>query len=344
MVATSESHHRARTTQSHGRRHRRQPRAHPARARPSRGRRRRPGRAAGARAHRISARRSRAASLGRRRVPRGNRLPGARKPRRPCSRRDDPLARRRARVQRGNRHRQRRDDAAVQIGSSQLRRVRREARLHGRTAACAGQFPRCSNRRAGMRRHLDTRHHRAPGERRRRVLHRAERLSVRDRKVSDAHRARPRAHARNQPRAHLRQPDRRPGRARVRRPIVRPQSLRRHRLLNARLGRNRRADALDAHGRRMDVRGRLRRRAERRACRHLQRAHHRPARLRREERLSRNRPRPVRRRRLGAQRRGWRRCAWARARAGRAAAVAVHRRRSAWRKRSSSRTASASGS
>ena len=207
----SAAHHRARTTQSHGRRHRRQPCAHQARARSCRGRRGRPGRAAGARTHRISARGSRPASLGRRRVPRSNRLPDPRKPRRPCSRCDDPLARRRARVQRGDRDRQRRDDAAVQIGSSQLRCVRREARLHGRSAACAGQLPRCADRRAGMRRHLDACHHRAPGERRGRALHRAERLSVRDREVSDPHRARARAHARDQPRAHLRQPGRRPG-------------------------------------------------------------------------------------------------------------------------------------
>ena len=79
------------------------------------------------------------------------------------------------------------------------------------------------DRRAGLRRHLDARHHRAPGARRGRALHRAERLSVRDRQVSDAHRAGPRAHARDQPRARLRQPGRRPGRARVRRPVVRSQ-------------------------------------------------------------------------------------------------------------------------
>ena len=68
-----------------------------------------------------------------------------------------------------------------------------------------------------------------------------------------------------------------------------------------------------------------RRSARRAACRHLQRAHHRPARLRRQERLSGNRARPFRRRRLGAERRCRRRCARARARARRAAALAVHR-------------------
>ena len=67
-------------------------------------------------------------------------------------------------------------------------------------------------------------------------------------KVSDAHRARARARARNESRAHLRQPGRRTGRARVRRPIVRRQSLGRAGVLDGGLGRSDRADAMDARG------------------------------------------------------------------------------------------------
>ena len=70
---------------------------------------------------------------------------------------------------------------------------------------------------------------------------------------------------------------------------------------------------------------RPRRDAGRASRRHLQRLDDRLARLRREERISRNRARALWRRRLGAERRRRRRRARARARAGRPAAVAVHR-------------------
>ncbi len=123
-----------------------------------------------------------------------------------------------------------------------------EKRVFSRGAAAgASQFSRHPHRRARVRRHLDTGGHDTSGARRRGVLHRAERLAVRDRKISYAHRAGTRAHARDESRADLRQPDRRAGRAGVRRPIVRPQSLGRPCVLAGGLGRSDRADAMDAH-------------------------------------------------------------------------------------------------
>ena len=98
------------------------------------------------------------------------------------------------------------------------------------------------------------------------------------------------------------------------------------RVLDGRLGRSDRADAMDARRRRVDVRARPRRGSGRAARRYLQRLDDRLARLRRQERLSRNRARAVRRRRLGPERGRRCRCARARASAGRPAAVAVYRR------------------
>ena len=189
---------------------------------------------------------------------------------------------------------------ALQGRSAELRRVRREARLCAGANAGAGQFPRRAHR------HSDLRGHLGPGARgmhrrdRRRNPAGAEWLAL------PARRGRPTAVGRGRARegyrtaADLSQPDRRTGRTCVRGRVVRSQRRRLARRPASGLRRGDRDHALDAQVRRLALRTGRDRAARSAGQVGLHRLHAGPARLCRQERLSRRGARIVGRHRFRA--------------------------------------------
>ena len=104
---------------------------------------------------------------------------------------------------------------------AELRRVRREARVRAGTDAGAGQLPRRAPRHPDLRGHLGQRGGRDAGGDRRRTAGRAERLALLARQGRRAAQRRRGAGDRKRPADRLRQPGRRPGRAHLRRRVVR---------------------------------------------------------------------------------------------------------------------------
>ncbi len=151
------------------------------------------------------------------------------------------LQRRRAARRRTHRGR------ALQGRSAELRRVRREARVRAGPAAGAGRLPRRAHRRADLRGHLDRRTScECLAETGAEILHRAERLALLARQARRAPQRRGRARHRDRPAAGLCQPGRRPGRAGVRRRLVRAQRRPLARVPAAGLRGDRRAHAMAA--------------------------------------------------------------------------------------------------
>ena len=159
---------------------------------------------------------------------------------------------------------------------------------------------------------------------RRRIAAGSQRVAVRGRQARSAPGAGPGTSERDRTSARVRQSGRRPGRARLRRRILRDQRRRPARAAVAALAR----DRLLTRWNRAERRASMRRRGgvDRASAteRDLQRHDARPARLRREESLSRCRARDVRRNRFGIDRSRRRRCPRSRARARRAAPVQIH--------------------
>ena len=113
---------------------------------------------------------------------------------------------------------------ALQGRPAELRRLRRE-RASSRPVRCPARW--CSAayppRPADLRGHLERGGGRVPGRDRRRDPALAERLALSARRHRRAHERRGGARRRNRPAAGLSQPGRRPGRARLRRRLLRPQ-------------------------------------------------------------------------------------------------------------------------
>ena len=143
---------------------------------------------------------------------------------------------------------------ALQGRPAQLRRVRREARVRRRADAGAGQLPRRAHRRADLRGHLEGGGVRVPAGDGLGDADLAQRLAVRLAQARPAHERRGGARDGDRAAAALRQPGRRPGRAGVRRRLLRAQRRSQPRRADAGLGGGdrRRRDA--AHGGRLALR------------------------------------------------------------------------------------------
>ena len=142
--------------------------------------------------------------------------------RRACAPHRRPLAARRRALQRRPAPRRRPGHRGpLQVRSAQLRRLRREAGVRRRPVAAADRLPRHRARGDGLRGHVDGAGQPAPGPAGRRDPPRHQRLAVRDRQDRNPLRARLSPGRRHRPAAALRQPGRRPGRARLRRRLLR---------------------------------------------------------------------------------------------------------------------------
>ncbi len=135
---------------------------------------------------------------------------------------------------------------ALQARAAELRRVRRETRLRRRARARAGGVQGRAAGRHGLRGHVVPGLRRDPGRKRRGDAHRHQRLALRARQAGRARDARDLAHQRNRPAAALRQPGGRPGRAGVRRRLLRARRRLRAPGAGAELARGAGADALEA--------------------------------------------------------------------------------------------------
>ena len=195
--------------------------------------------------------------------------------------------------------------------------------------AGSDRLPRRAHRRADLRGHLEGRGVRVPAGDGLGDADLAQRLALRLAQARPAHERRRRARDRDRAAAALSQPGRRPGRAGVRRRLLRAQCRPSASPCRCRPGR-RRVTVVEM--RRTAGRLALRSTAsapciEEQECRRLSRLRAGPARLRRQERLSRRRAGAVGRHRLRARRRPGGRCAGARARALRDAALPLHLQR-----------------
>ena len=222
---------------------------------------------------------------------------------------------------RSRRHR----GGALQGRSAQLRGVRREARVRRRAQSRSGELSRRASRPADLRGHLGRRGGRVPGRDRLRAADRAERLALSARQGRRAPQHRGGARHRKRSADRLRQSGRRPGRARVRRRLVRAAFGSLARLPAAGLSRDGPDAALGAHRQRLALRRWPDRQArgERRQGR-LRGLHAGAARLRQQERLQGRRAGPLGRHRFRAGGGAVGRCAGSRARALRDAALPLH--------------------
>jgi NAD+ synthase len=204
-----------------------------------------------------------------------------------------------------------------------------EARVRRRARCRAGQFPRRAHRRADLRGHLARGGAGVPGRDRRRDAARAQRLALRARQADVRLQHGGGAGDRDRAAAGLSQPGRRPGRAGLRRRLLRLNADRSSRF-RCRPSSPPSGDALAARRRRLAGQGTDRPPLPR-ARGDLPRLRAGPARLRRQERLSRRGARPVGRHRFGLLRGDGRRCAGARPGALRDDALPLHRRATASR-------------
>ena len=175
----------------------------------------------------------------------------------PGAARRHALARGRQALQRLCAARGRRDRGApLQGRSAELRRVRREARV--RAGADAGPDPDQgrAHRHSDLRGHLGSRGGRVPERNRRRDPAGAERLALLARQDRAPAQYRGRARGRVRPAADLSQHAGRPGRARVRRRVVRAQRRPQRRRAASDLPRSRGVDGVAARGRRLALRRR----------------------------------------------------------------------------------------
>ena len=194
--------------------------------------------------------------------------------------------------------------AALQAGPSELRRVRRQARLRRRAATGPAAVPRRAHRRADLRGHVDAGRGRDSRRERRRDPARPQWQPLRGRQGRQAHGSRGRPRGRDRPAARLRQPGRRAGRDRLRRRVLRARRRPAPAPAGALVPRGRVDAALDARrGRRPRLRRGPRRGAAGRPCRDLRRARAGARRLRAQEPLSRRHPGPVGRHRFRVDRR-----------------------------------------
>ena len=128
-------------------------------------------------------------------------------------------------------------DRSFQDQSSELRRVRREARVCPRAAAGTDRGPRLGRRRAGLRGHLERGRLRDPRQGRGEAFDRAKRLALLDGQAGPALSRGRRQGGRDRTAARLRQSGWRPGRARLRRRVLRAERRSPTRAADAGLGR-----------------------------------------------------------------------------------------------------------